>query len=260
VFDEELIEVPVNQIIQHYQPISKLIRLSASSSRTRLEQKAVDLANFIIDSADIPRNKIGVSGSLLVELACSSSDLDLIVYGMENALRVNDTLMKHLKIGTFLKKYGLDYLKTLHWDRCQANDVSFSDYVFHEQRKFFQGFFHGIDFFVRYIKDWYECDPVYGENTYVSLGRATICGLITKSRDALFTPCFYEVKEVKVNESAPAVPISAIVSFRGRYCQQAQVDEQVIARGKLERVTGKNTVSFRLVVGNRPEDFMVVVR
>jgi predicted nucleotidyltransferase len=260
VFGVELIEVPVNRIVRHYHPISKLNSLCANSSRTRLQQKAVDFATFIVNSANIPRKKIGVSGSLLVELASSSSDIDLIVYGVENAYRVNDTLKEHLKIGTVLRPYDLKTLKMLHHDRCQANGVSFSDYVFHEQRKFFQGVIDGTDFFVRYIRDWGECDQAYGENTYASLGRVTMSGLVTKSYTALFTPCFYEVNDVEVNDSAPSVPIGDIVSFRGRYCQQAQMGEQVRARGKLERVTGKSTVSYQLVVGNRPEDFLVVVR
>ncbi len=165
-----------------------------------------------------------------------------------------------MKIGSFLKPYDLRTLKTLHHDRCQANGVSFSEYEFHERRKFFQGVFDEIDFFVRYVKDWDEYDRVYGANTYVSLGQVTIRGWILESYDALFTPCFYKVNEVEMNESVSAVPLCSIVSFRGRYCLQAQRGEQVRARGKLEQVTGKNAVTYRLVVGNSPEDFLVTIR
>ncbi|UCH37488.1 MAG: hypothetical protein JSV76_07420, partial [Candidatus Bathyarchaeota archaeon] len=105
VFGTELIAVPVSQIVRHYQPVSKLKHLYTNSSRTKLQHKAVKLANFIMKLADVPLNKMGVSGSLLVDLASSSSDIDLIVYGIENAYRVNHTLEEQLKIGSFLKPY-----------------------------------------------------------------------------------------------------------------------------------------------------------
>ena len=94
IIGEELIEVPIEQVVHHYQPVCKLTELQACSNLDLLERKALDFTDFICDSAHIPRDKVGVSGSILVGLASSSSDLDLVVYGVENALQ-GDSIVIH---------------------------------------------------------------------------------------------------------------------------------------------------------------------
>lgn len=260
VFGEELIEVPVTQIARHYQPIRKLAELRLSSSLNPLERKLLDFADFIVESAHIPRDKVGVSGSILVGLASTLSDLDLVVYGAENTLKVDRALKKGLEEGKRLKRFDLETLRSTHIGRCRESGVSFEDYAFHEQRKSFQGFFDGVEFFVRYLKDWNVFREVYGESIYTPMGRTWISGIVVDDSDALFTPCFYRVEDVKVVNGASAEPISGITSFRGRFCQQALTGEHVIAHGKLERVICHSKAYYRLVLGNRPEDFMVAVR
>jgi predicted nucleotidyltransferase len=54
-------------------------------------------------------------------------------------------------------------------------------------------------------------------------------------------------------------PISEIASFRGRFCEQAENGEVVVAQGKLERMQNKaGQVRFRLLLGNKPSDFMIL--
>lgn len=260
VFGEELIEVPVEQVTRHYQPICKLAELRSRSDLNFLERRFLGFADFVVGSSHVPRGKVGVSGSVLVGLASSSSDLDLIVYGADNALKVNSILGKRLAEGKRLRKYDRDALKTLHKDRCSRNGVSLEDYVFHELRKPFQGFFDGVEFFVRYIKDWDEGEEAYGESVYSSMGQAKIRCVVVDDSDSLFTPCYYGVEDVEVVDGALAKPVLGITSFRGRFCQQAFAGERVMARGKLERVACRDKTYYRLVLGNRPEDFMVAVR
>ncbi|MEM1589439.1 MAG: hypothetical protein QW175_03350, partial [Candidatus Bathyarchaeia archaeon] len=54
-------------------------------------------------------------------------------------------------------------------------------------------------------------------------------------------------------------PIREIASFRGRFCEQARKGETVIAQGKLEHVTDNRNKCeyFRLLIGNKPTDYMV---
>ena len=151
-------------------------------------------------------------------------------------------------------------LKTRYKDRCRESGVSFEDYAFHEQRKSFEGFFDGTEFFVRYVKDQYEHEEVYGEKVYAPMGRAKISGIVEDDSSALFTPCFYGVGDVEIIEGVTASHISGIASFRGRFCQQVLTGERVVACGKVERVTHNKKTNYRLIVGTRPEDFMVTVR
>ena len=254
-----MIEVPIEKVAYHYSPRCKIAELQSHSSISYLEAKALSFINLIADSAHIPISKIGISGSILIGLASPSSDLDLIIYGIKNALKVNGKIKKLFE-GERFKKYNTESLKTRYQKRCGESGVSFKDYAFHEQRKYFEGFFDGTEFFVRYVKDQDEYKEVYGEKVYAPVGRAKICGIVEDDSGALFTPCFYGVRDVETIEGTAAGPISGIASFRGRFCQQALTGERVVACGKLERVVHSDKTYYRLIVGNRPEDFMVTVR
>ncbi len=264
VFGEELMEVPVEQVARLYQPTRGLAELRSRTTLNSLEKRFIEFADSVADGASVPRGSLGVSGSTLVGLASSSSDLDLLVYGVDGSLRVNDFLKEQLEEDKRFKKYGLDALRKLHRERCGKSGVSFEDYVFHELRKPFQGFFDSTEFFVRYVKDWGEGEEVYGESVYSPVGRVELRGVVVDDSDSLFTPCSYRVEEVEVVDSAAvnaeSNSILEVVSFRGRFCQQALIGERVVARGKLERVVRRGEMYYRVVLGNSPEDFMVAVR
>ena len=56
-------------------------------------------------------------------------------------------------------------------------------------------------------------------------------------------------------------PLEEIVSFRGRFCEQARSGEVVIAEGKVERVQPEfNLEHYRLLLGNKPSDHMILTR
>ena len=79
-------------------------------------------------------------------------------------------------------------------------------------------------------------------------------------QEALFTPCTYKIENVTVEESVKLEPIREIVSFRGRFCEQAQKGEKVTAQGKVEHVTDKQNgkTHYRIILGNKPADYMVL--
>jgi len=91
-------------------------------------------------------------------------------------------------------------------------------------------------------------------------GHAKITAKIADSSDSLFTPCTYKVDHVKVVEGHRLEPIREIVSFRGRFCEQAKNGEAVTAQGKVELVTNKKNGDeyYRLILGNKPSDYMVL--
>jgi hypothetical protein len=140
--------------------------------------------------------------------------------------------------------------------------MSFEDFVLVESRKAFQGKFMGTDFFIRFVKDWSEVDEQYGDVCFKNSGYARITAKIADSTDSLFTPCTYKLQDVRVVEGPKLAPIAEIVSFRGRFCEQAENGEAVEAQGKVELVTDDKTGSehYRLILGNKPSDYMVLSR
>jgi uncharacterized protein len=261
VFGETLCEVPVDKISEHYQPSEKLASLRADKNLSVLENKALRLATTLKKKADIPWSAIGISGSIMAGLTNEKSDIDPLVYGVENSHKAYSAL-KELRTTTDsgFKPYSREELQTLFDFRSKDTQMSFEDFEKVENRKAFQGMFMGIDYFIRFVKEWDETNEQYGDVCYKNSGYARITANIADSSDSLFTPCTYKLKDVAVVEGAKLTPIKEIVSFRGRFCEQATNTEAIEAQGKVELVTDKKNSSeyYRLIIGNKPSDYMVL--
>ena len=193
-------------------------------------------------------------------LTNEKSDIDPLVYGMENSRKAYAALKELLKTeGSGFKPYSKTELQTLFDFRSKDTQMSFEDFETVEDRKAFQGMFMGTDYFIRFVKDWSETNEQYGDVCYKNSGYAKIIANIADSSDALFTPCTYKLKDVSVVEGPKLTRITEIVSFRGRFCEQATVDEKIEAQGKVELVTNKNSSNeyYRLIIGSKPSDYMV---
>jgi uncharacterized protein len=263
VFDEDLCEVPHESITDHYDPIEGLERLRFSNRLTNLERKALLLAEMLKDAAGIPWKNVGISGSVLVGLYTSGSDIDPVVYGVDNCREAYATLEKMLKIGDSLfKPYSPEELHTLFEFRSKDTAMNLEDFARVESRKAFQGKFDGIDYFVRFVKDWREIGEEYGDLCYKNSGYSRITATVEDDSEALFTPCIYKIENATVVDGSRIEPISEIVSFRGRFCEQARKGEKVVAQGKVEHVVNRkqNREHYRMILGNKPSDYMALSR
>ena len=262
VFGEILCEVPLNHIIEHYQPTEKLTELRQAKTLSVLEEKALNLAEELKNNANIPWSSIGISGSIMAGLTTTTSDIDPIVYGIENSRKVYLTLQQLQKTSSSgFKSYTTTELQTLYDFRSKDTHMSFSDFSVVESRKAFQGMYQGVDYFIRFIKEPNETSQQYGDICYQNSGYSKICSTITDAQDALYTPCSYKLGNVRVLEGSQLALIEEVVSFRGRFCMQAELGEKIEAQGKIERVINKKSGKehYRLILGNKPQDYMVLL-
>jgi len=262
VFGETLCEVPTNQIVQLYQPIEKLAQLRTTKNRSQLEEKAYRLAATLKEKADIPWTNIGISGSIMAGLTTDTSDIDPLVYGKENSRKAYNALQGLRETeGSGFKAYTVAELKNLYDFRVKDTHMSFEDFQAVENRKAFQGMFMGIDYFIRFLKDRKESSEQYGDICYQNSGYCKIQAIVENCEDALFTPCNYDIGNVKILDGPDLSSISEVVSFRGRFCMQAIVGERIEVQGKTELVTEKKSGKkhYRLILGNRPTDYMVLL-
>lgn len=258
VFDAWLNEVPVDDVTHHYKPQQKMRHLLGNTHLDTVETQTLDFVKLLHAGAHTSLKHFGVSGSVLVGLHSPLSDIDLIVYGRENSVAVRDVLKKLFQEEEAVTAYGREELRSRYNERQRSTPVSFNDYIFHESRKTFQGFFGGREFFIRYVKEWGEVTERYGDTVYRNAGYVTVKGRVVDASEGLFTPCTYTLADVKVMAGETAL-VTEISSFRGRFCEQAARGEWIVARGKLERVTTQKQTHYRLLLGGSPSDYMVTL-
>jgi len=260
VFNEWLCEVPAELVRKHYQPKEYLSQLRRKKTFGGLSEQSLKLAQLLRTRARVRWTSLGISGSLLVGLHMPSSDIDLVIYGSDNSWKVYNALQLLFKDrGSHLRPYTRQELKALFDFRSKDTAIEFEDFVRTESRKALQGKFLEKDFFIRCVKERNETTEHYGSVRYTALGEATIGGIIADDSQMIFTPCTYLIENVKALKRKTPGPLTEIVSFRGRFCEQARKGEKIIAKGKVEQVhEPARKEHFRLLLGNRPSDFMML--
>jgi len=260
VFGRYMSEIPRESISRINRPIEKVAELAKRGRLDSAERDALDFALLLGTTPGLRSDAVGISGSVLVGLHTPQSDVDILVYGVKNCLLIRRRVEKLLGEGCEVKRYSEEGLRRLFEFRSQDTAMSFHDFVRLERRKTIEGTFRGRDFFIRHVKAPDEVGEVYGDRIYRPLGRLVVEATITDDSDSIFTPCSYKVSHVTVVQGREGVLIAEIVSFRGRFCEQARKGERVVAAGTLERVEfSDGSFVNRLLLGNAKEDFMTTI-
>jgi predicted nucleotidyltransferase len=251
--------VPVASIEHVYDPRTWLKTISATPSRNALQEDALAFCDLLAHAAGVPRDHLGVSGSLLIGLHTSHSDLDITVHGECSCRAVHKTLQALLNASAVngLSRFDRQGLLHLYAERLPDTRMDFDQFIALERRKSFQGLFRGRIFFVRFVKEPNEIGESYGDHHYKPLHQAGIAATVVSEAGAIFTPCSYPLDDVQFLQGDPVDSLCETVSYRGRFCEQARPGERVYAFGTVERVqTREGRTWHRLILGNRSEDHM----
>jgi predicted nucleotidyltransferase len=262
--DLELQGVKIGEIKQIYTPRNFFQTLKRKNHLTKIENFSKKLCEFLIREGKIPETSIGVSGSPMVGLNKADSDIDLIIYGTKISLNFQKKFKSILEESNSIRMYNIDELKSHYNWRFGGSNISFEDFMRSERRKLHQGKFHGIDFFIRYIKSPEDWKGDFYDFRYKNYGRIKLKAEIINSDDSIFTPCSYKMEILKFLESDKKInikKISEINSFRGRFCEHAKKGEIVLVEGKLEKVNFRNKEEFyRILLTNQVLDKMIVLK
>jgi predicted nucleotidyltransferase len=188
-------------------------------------------------------------------IATEKSDIDLVVFGDSICHKFYNNLSENYNEIPGVVPYYNDSLKA-HLIFRWGSLIQYHDVLREiESRKILQGFFNGHEFFIRLVKLPHEVNESYGKMEYEMIGFCKSRCRISDDYDSIFTPCVYNV------ESFDHPRLMRIVSYRGRFTEQAKKGASVEARGRLECVTNIITGDEfqQLVLGEDSTDYLLPI-
>lgn len=259
VFGITLQAVPKGDIRRIFDPCQRLKDLLERGPAGRLEEAVLGLTELVREAAGVPPEALGLSGSALLNLHHVGSDIDLVVYGDEESRAVYRALTGLLRERSALvRRPRAEELAAIHDEHRLDTPISRTDFARLQARKVNEGRFQGRPYFFRFVKKRAQVKERYGDLRYKPQGPVLIRARVEGHEEAIFTPCRYQVEHVTFLQGVPTEDLREIVSFRGRFADQARSGEWVVARGELERVVPLQRPSYaRLIVGGQPGDYLV---
>ena len=243
--------VPSKYVFRRYDPREKL--------REIIEKPEGDLQKTIAKLTESLQNKgvsskaMGVSGSLLINLAGSDSDVDLIVYGMENGRKAYESLRELRRETDWISAYDEENVTRVVWSRWADSGLDLTKLGPPEIKKILQGRVDSRDYFFRLLKLPQEVEI---EDQSRPLSVVRLIARITDAEGAIYAPCRYLIKDCEYMDSRGVPIASQLLSYRGKFTEQAEKGDLVEVRGTLEEVVIRGERSFRVILG-RKGDYMI---
>ncbi|MEM0027344.1 MAG: hypothetical protein QXT53_06930 [Ignisphaera sp.] len=193
---------------------------------------------------------IGISGSILADLHTRDSDIDIVVYGWRDSIKMYRFLQDVVNDKSLgFAKYSGDALRELYRERVSETPIPFEKFAEIESKRVLEGLFRGRKYFIRLVKEP-EKDDMYSSYTCTKIGVATLKLRIEDDSDSIFTPCRYKV-EVEEFIEGTITNVEEVYSLRGRFNEIAKKGDIVLARGSVELLRyGDGPTKYRLYVGD----------
>ena len=238
--------IPQEYVKKYYLPEQRLAEI-LEAPQDPLEEELRAFVSEIVACTGIKREDFGITGSILLGIHNPEfSDVDLLVYGLENAWKVRAAL-KERRSASIRPVTG----KVLEeWCASVANrfPLSYEEACYLGRRRWNYGFFGERYFSIHPTRKDDEIAEDYGDRYYREKGAARIRATVSDASESLFMPALYRIEGVEVIEGeAAAQQVREVVSFEGLYRDVVDSGAQIEARGKLESV---NEQTYRLVIGS----------
>jgi predicted nucleotidyltransferase len=247
--------VPIENVAFVLDPVDALKQLRDMGTHVSPIQEATcDLAEKFVQRSGIEWENIGVTGSQLVGLELTHSDIDLVVFGETASRKLHSCLIASDSIPEFSSYHGELLEKHLQF-RWSSHEKMLHELRRIESKKAFQGVFRKWEVFVRAVKYPSEIAWKYSDYTFRNEKERVIKGLVLDDSDSIFTPCYYTVQ----CEELPT--LRYLISYRGRFTEHVRSGMQVEAKGRLESVRNTKTEDeyLQIVLGEKNTDYLVPI-
>lgn len=223
--DEKVYLVSEKDIFKFYSPTKFLQELDKKTLNYDFNKKIYDIVCFISKYFGINQKFIGVEGSLLLNKYKENSDIDILVYGIENAKKIQKNFFtinkSNQNIRLFSKEESMKYIK----DRMDCGFGKNLNLSLKQFKRRFYGFTDDTQFSI-------VCVPIVEKDGYIDLNRQikfieNYEGILTISNDyySCIVPSIY--KGIDDNGAEYKIEI-----FNHYGINQAKVGEKVYIKGK----------------------------
>jgi len=97
--NKELISAPLSSIEKAYVPRECLISLRKVKKPDELQQKVLELLDLISKQSGVSLGDFGIHGSIALNMHAPESDMDFVVYGIENFRAVEQAIAELVNTG-----------------------------------------------------------------------------------------------------------------------------------------------------------------
>jgi len=229
--------VPLDRISVHFKPEEKLFQLMQIEKPDDLQRKVIDLVNLISDESGIQPGFFGVTGSILLDIHQSFSDIDLTVYGARASRSVKETLKQiYSDQNSQIHRFDKERIREWCLNKARMYPLTYEEAMRIFERRWNRGLFGETPFSIHPVKLEEEIDEKYGDRIFKPRGLIKIEAIVSDSSEADFLPAVYKVEDVKVIEGQKVRDISEVISYEGLYGSLAEEGERILCYGKLEEV------------------------
>jgi predicted nucleotidyltransferase len=245
--------IPKDSILRTYDPRKKL-REIINKPEGDLQETIVKLVQSLQEKG-VSGEALGVSGSVLIDLAGLDSDVDIIVYGVEEGRKAFEGLTELMKQTDWINAYYEENVKEVVKSRWADSGLDLNRFSLIETQKILHGRVDSRDYFFRLLRMPHE---VEAEENSRPLGTVRLRATITNAEGAIYAPCSYRIEDCEYLDSCELPIPSELMSFRGKFTEQAEDGDIIEARGTLEEAIIRGERSFRVVLG-RKGDYLIPV-
>ncbi len=218
-----------------------------------------DIVSIIISESNLSLDDMGITGSYLIGAQNTSSDVDLVVYGLDNLSKTVNSVKRAITEDRIAALGRTDWKDIYSKRGIEANgDYSFAEFVWHETRKFNRAKLGDVRFDLLSCRKPHEISGSFGDLRYQRIEQARAECMVRDANRAYDYPAIYKVEKCEYS----GFEISEIVSYTHTYVGQARSGEMVQCKGILERVSG-NRSYHRILVGSSreaPNEFIKSLR
>jgi predicted nucleotidyltransferase len=256
-------EEEVSRVVRPDESLAELMKRDGNP----LQRTCVEIIDLITESSSLKVSDFGVFGSLAHGFHNPLfSDVDLVIYGVEELRELRSTLMELFKGDSLRNEYDdwtpLD--PPVHWN---FKHLSKEDYGRQQRRKRIYAVYDsellGREVKIEFepVRRWDEIVNEYDKAISIrDLGRVEAEMEVISGDEGGFMPSVYTVRLEEINCGIDSVDVTRVVSYVEEFRLQVEKGERVIVRGNLEEVETSNGIFHQITLSYGMEYFDQVLK